>query len=57
MWVMREGNVYWNQNCRQWTSRELATEYPDSEIESIELSGDAYWEFVFDSKLSKEVRL
>ncbi len=38
---MREGNAYWNRNCNQWTSKELATGYSDSEVSEIELSGDA----------------
>jgi hypothetical protein len=40
---MQEGDVFWNESCHQWTSKELATEYSDSEVAGIELSGDARW--------------
>ncbi|MEN6335709.1 MAG: hypothetical protein ABFE01_15770 [Phycisphaerales bacterium] len=44
-WVMKEGNAYWNDRAKQWTSRELATEFTDSEVDGIELTGDAHWEW------------
>lgn len=42
-WLLKEGNAYWNDKVRQWTSRELATQFSDSEVEQIELTGEAYW--------------
>lgn len=43
IWLMKDGNAYWNRNCRQWTCKEKATEYWDSEVDETELTGDATW--------------
>lgn len=50
VWLMKESNAYWNAPCGQWTSREIATEFSDSEVEEIELTGDAYWVFAATEK-------
>jgi hypothetical protein len=42
-WLMQEGNAFWNRTCHQWTSKEQATEYTDSEVDEIELTGNARW--------------
>lgn len=43
MWLMKEGNAYWNSLVHEWTSAGMATEYTDSQVEQIELTGDAKW--------------
>lgn len=43
MWLLREGSAYWNEKHKQWTSKELATEFTDSEVDDIELLEGQDW--------------
>ena len=50
-WPMQEGNAFWNRTCHQWTSKEQATEYTDSEVDEIELTGNARWVIDYEGEL------
>lgn len=51
-WLMQEGNAFWNRTCHQWTSKEQATEYTDSEVDEIELTGNARWVIDYERRLA-----
>jgi hypothetical protein len=42
-WLLRAGNAYWNDQYKQWTSKEMASEFPDSVVEEMELAEGEMW--------------
>lgn len=49
MWLLRHGNAYWNDRNGEWTSKELATDFPDSELDEIELLEGEDWVFAYET--------